>query len=398
MSGRLVIRKDTIILLIISIFLLYMLWFQYAVTENSIVMPLCAVLMGAYVVTRRNRLFFYRYLTPVFLFFFCGFLSSVVFDDTSTGISLLVNMLKYSIPMIAIYTYVGQDGKKLERILWVTSFTCALVALSTLINGTVTVTGAVTLGSLNSNVLSTYLMLGLISNLQLLMRNTTQWGKRLLTFFVIVEAAAQIVAASRRGILVFAFLCGMYVFLKVTTQPLTKNTFLKYILIAFLLMVVGLLFADKFLAKVSNAVFFQRFLGRPETLAGDRLRASYQQVAKDLFFSSPFLGKGLGAVARCAGIYSHSLFYETLACTGLAGMACILSFFYRNTSACLRMCKKCRNPLLKSAVRMTLCIVAAILITGVAVVLIYDSVFYVLLAIVCINVNVEEKEVLEGIS
>lgn len=397
MSKRLVIRKDTVILLIISIFLLYMLWFQYAVSENGVVMPLCAVLLGAYIITRRNTLYFYRYLTPVFLFFFCGFLSSVIAGDTSAGLSLLLNMLKYSILMIAIYTYVGQDGKKLERILWVTAFTCILVAFSTLFSGTVTVTGAVTLGSLNSNVLSIYLMLGLISDLLLLMRNTTIWKKRLLTVFLIVEAAAQIMAASRRGILVFLFLCMMYIFLKVTVQSGTKYTILKYMLIAFILMVICLLFADKLLAKLSNAVFFQRFFGLTETLSGDRLRASYQQVAKDLFFSSPFLGKGLGAVARYAGVYSHSLYYETLACTGLTGMACILCFFYRNCSICLKMLKICENPQLKSSILMSLCIVAAVLITGIAVVLIYDSVFYVLLAFLSINVNVEEKEVFEGI-
>ncbi len=339
MSRKMVIQKDTVIFWIISILLLYMLWFQYAVAVNGLVMPVCAAILGLYIVLGNRSLQFYRELIPIFLFFLCCLVSSLLSPDASSGFGLLVSMLKYSIPMIAIYVYVGRDKEKLKKILWIISISCFLVALFCLFNGTITMTGAVTLGDLNSNVLSTYLMLGLISNLLLLTNDVFIKKKGILFVFIVIEAAAQLASASRRGILVFIFLCVTYAFVKLTIQSPTKNAIIKYIVIIFIVILGIAIFADEILVKVESAAFFQRFLGTAATVGGDRMRMYYQQVARELFTSSPLIGNGLGAVARHAGVYSHSMYYETLACTGLAGMLCIIFFFGRLVRNCNMMKK-----------------------------------------------------------
>lgn len=396
MTRDLVIRKDSIIKWTISFFLLYMLWFQYAVTTNELVMPMCAAFMGLFIIIQHKPVSFYRYLLPILGFFTCGFLSSLIFLPLTYGMGFLINMVKYSIPMIAIYLYVDRDRKKLETILWVISVTCVLAALSTILMGTKTSTGATTLGELNANALSTYLMLGLISNCLLLTSNVSPSKKILLTGFIALQGIAQLLAASRRGILVFVFLFGIYLLVNLIILPNSKNTLLRYLLILMLGMIGAIIFVEELLTIIGESLFLRRFIGMAGAAMGDRLRNYYQEVARDLFISSPVIGKGLGAVAKNAGVYAHSLYYETMACTGLVGMLCILSLFWRLGKSCLKMKNARKSPMINANLIMIMWSIAAILLAGAAVVFIYDSVFYILIAIITVSVRVREQEVWGG--
>lgn len=390
MLEKLIIRKDTVILWVIGVFLLYMLWFQYAFSEYGMIMPICAVILGAYIVVNYRPINFYKYLIPVFVFLAVSFLSCVLSDFASLGLSLLERILKYIIPMIAIYVYIGKSLKKLENVLWITSISCVLLAFSTLIKGVSTLTGAITLGDLNPNVLSTYLMLGLISNIFLLTSRVSSFKKKVLVIFIIIGAVAQLAAASRRGVLIFAFLCVIYFFVKDAVSLNKTNIIIRILGILVLVTLATLLFADEFLSGLNSTVFFQRLLGIG-TAGGDNARAYYQGVASQLFLGSPIMGKGLGAVQRYAGVYAHSMYYELLACTGLVGTTCALSFFLKIGFVCLKIRKFSKDSLVSANLYMILWSAVALLITGLAVVLIYDSVFYVLLAILGASINVADS-------
>lgn len=394
-----VIQKDSIAKWTISWFLLYMLWFQYAVTTGALVMPICGCFLCVYIFTKNKPLSFYRSIKPIFAFFLCCLFSSLVSDEYPFDVDMFGKMIKYSIPMIAICAYVDRDEEKLISILWVISVSCALVALSLLINGKVTVTGATTLGTLNVNVLSSYLMLGLISNLLLLTRDISKNKKKILAIFIIIQALAQFLAASRRGILIFVFLCGAYILMDLRVRPNSVNKVLNYFILFFSAVFVGLIFADKLWTKIGSSLFALRFMGTAETIAGDGLRASYQQVARELFFSSPLIGKGLNVVAKNAGSYAHSMYYETLACAGVIGMLCILNFFLKAVNSCMKICQIADDSvMITSNCSMIIWSIMAILLTGVTVVLIYDSVFYILIAVIAASLGVTEKEVSGGIN
>lgn len=384
------ITVDSVILSAIGLFLLYMLWYQYAFSPNGLVMPVCALILGAYLFFHIQTIAFFKYLLPVIGFFGICFLSLLQSDVFSRGMALLVNMLKYSIPMVAIYVFVGYDGKKLGKILWITSLAGILLAISTMTKGHTTSTGAVTLKDLNPNVLSTYLMLGLISELLLMLRETSVRRKIVLTLFILVEGAGQIVVASRRGVLVFLFLCVMYFFVSFTMLSNTQSRFFRIFLLELLVMLGIGIFAEEILENLDGLVVVQRLLGTSS--GGDKKREQYQTVAWKLFLSSPIFGKGLGAVSKYAGMYSHSLYYETLACTGLAGFSCIGLFFGNICVNLFRLKKGIRNPRYAAQIVMTAWSIAAILISAIAVVLIYDSVFYILLGILGACIHVFERE------
>lgn len=397
MTKNLAIRKGSIAKWAISVYLLYMLWFQYAVTQINFVMPVCAVVLGLYIIINLKPLSFYRYLFPLLLFFVCCIISSLFSEPFSYGIRFYTNMVKYSIPMVAIFRYVDRDEKKLENVNWIISIACALVALSTIIKGRLTQTGATTLGELNTNVLSTYLMLGLISDCLLLTSNISLAKKRGIAGIIVLQGIAQLFAASRRGIIVFSLLCIIYLLVNLINLPSTRGKLLRYTFICSLVVIVTAFFSEELLNIVRNSTFFQRFLGNADTVGGNRLRGYYQEVAWDLFVSSPVIGRGLGVVAKYAGIYSHSMYYETLACTGIAGLLCILYLFWMLGKSCMRMKKIQKCSMRNANLIMIIWSIIAILLTGITVVLIYDSVFYILIAVITVSVRVRERDVWGGI-
>ena len=80
------------------------------------------------------------------------------------------------------------------------------------------------------------------------------------------------------------------------------------------------------------------------------------------------------------GMYSHSFYYELLSCVGVLGTGIMFMILIRNI--CFFYKNKVNEEMYRINLIMILFIVS-LFITGFAVVLIYDIVFYVMLALIC---------------
>ena len=145
--------------------------------------------------------------------------------------------------------------------------------------------------------------------------------------------------------------------------------------------IVALLYFQKYL--LDSTVLGARLLGNYD--GGDAARARYQAFAWEQFKEHPIVGIGLGGVAYHMGAYSHSMFYELFSCTGII-LACIflVGLFHFGFSY-WRMNKLYRKAKLnKEIVYVTAeCLIfwLCLVVSGYAVVMIYDYNFYFSIAL-----------------
>ena len=156
----------------------------------------------------------------------------------------------------------------------------------------------------------------------------------------------------------------------------------------FLVISIIFIIANEFSALSSSFLGIQRLQGL--YTGGDVRRNYYHHAAIELFKKSPLFGKGLGAVSNEIGMYSHSFYYELLACTGFAGTAIMLIYIIRELICFGKNSLKrfIKDSEIRVYSRLMFWYTCAILICGVAVVMIYDSYFYVILSILACSMNV----------
>lgn len=375
---KMIIRKDTVILWLIGIFLLYMCWFQYAVKPINGFLSIIGIVLLCVSINGQRRINDYRYLFSVAFFVIALLVSGILFSkDKSLFFNLFFEILKCLLPMIAIYNYVGTDKERLKKLFSLIFISILLMSISLLFKGMDAVNGAIVLGDLNSNKFSCYVLVGVIAALYLLNEYDSRMIRFVLVISLVIMAIAQIEAASRRGVVVFAFMIVTYIhsiiFVKYKEKPAYKLASIFVALI--LLSVIYLSFSDKF----ADTVVFRRFLLRNS--AADQARAYYQKEAWNIFLSNPLFGEGLGAVMRRVGMYSHSLYYELLASGGIIATFCLLFPFVTKIVQYWKASKVSTDIKLMVQARTMVWFIVGVLISGIAVVYFYDIDFYIILGI-----------------
>lgn len=135
---------------------------------------------------------------------------------------------------------------------------------------------------------------------------------------------------------------------------------------------------------MSSTVLGERLTGN--MIGGDAARTRYHKFAMEQFSKHPIVGVGVGGINYLQGVYSHSLFYETLGCTGLIGSLILAITFVKPLKSLIkRLFDNKKNADQKSKVyfnKTFFIYLLAILISGVAVVMIYDFDFYISLALI----------------
>lgn len=327
----------------------------------------------------------YKPLLYVFLFILFSFSFGTIFAyDRQSHINLLFKIVQYCVPMLSVCGY-ARNLDKFCRLLKIISLSVFILSVALVLDGVAfTDYGAITVGDLNTNILSSYLMIGLLAELILLCNTATKVSSALLYLFIVVEFLAQMLSASRRGLVVFAFLLVGYVLAMFFIKYKKNSTVRAMIIIAFVIAVV--LLAINFHALSDEFVIIQRFLGKYN--AGDTLRTQYQNEAKKLFLNSPLVGQGFGCVAAVAGMYSHSMYYELLASNGVLGFSLLLLPLIFLALRFIRCAHLLKNVSLKMMSFIFFFGIFAILLSGIAVVGIFDMYFYILLGLIGAFLNV----------
>lgn len=380
---------DSVRLILLGLMLFYILCFQYAFHQISGALVVLGGLLLGLEVLRFRSFSYYIGIVYVLLFVLLSFVVGLVCSfDVKVHISTAADMLQLCLPMISICGYVGRSEGRLRKVLHMISASVLTLAIMLFIKGEqFSYYGSLTVGDLNTNGFSSFLLLGLLAQLFLLSSSDTKpLTKRLLIISIIAELIAQLLVASRRGVVVFTLMLVAYlhtlVFIHYKKKPIYKLVTILLILCG------GIVFLASFSNIAEDFVVFQRLLG--QFTVGDERRRAVQQVAKELFWENPLFGRGLGSVGVVAGVYSHSLYYETLACTGVFGffllLLPVLTMFIKFFSRSVSM----GDVAAKAKHRTMAWGIVALLLSGVAVVFIYDASFYIILGVFGAFLNISE--------
>ena len=375
--------------LVLSVFILYVFWYQYARGEVSGVITMLGVLMVGFELLSIRRLRYYREISFVFIFLFISVIMGFLFTQDMEIFSQLVQrIIKYCIPMVCTYSYIGSNRDRFRNVMGIIVISITLLALNSFAaDATVTATGAISVGDLNTNVFSCYIFIGVMSAIYLIEESNKKLVKCLLWLALLIFSVAQIKAASRRGFLILIFCISIYVHSLIFLK--NKNNIIYKILTITIILIGLVIIIDNLGSLMGDTVLWQRFFHNQTK--GDQLRKLYQGVAFSLFSQNPIFGNGFGCVQSTIGMYSHSLYFELLACCGLLGTILILFPIMRR---CIRFWKLSNNNQFEIRDRMQQRILSiwciAMLMIGIAVTFIYDADFYLLLAIIAARKNIDD--------
>lgn len=385
----------------ISLYILffYSFYYQYAFGSVPVLFPVlgCIILALSIHKTKLGGAFLHP-LFSIILFtvyvVICGMISS--YNRTYT-ISYTANYLEYQIPLFGIYCYCKGDLGKLRRIILGIWASITLLAIHALFIGTTSINGAITVEGqyiLNPNTFSSLLSLGLLTGVILLCEERTSWWKILLILSsIIIQFVAQVNCASRRGVLVFIFF-GVIAGYIIEKEKL-KNKYVSRFLVV-LILISGLVLLASYSDYIETLLVFQRF--RNTDYQGDLMRSAYRTAAIDLFRRNPIIGKGFGAVTAYAGSYSHSMYYELLACTGIIGTFIFLAVvIIKKLVIFVKATKKLafHDLELKLVCEVICLFIISILVSGIAVVYIYDMFFYIMLGVIISFEEIIRKRLIE---
>ena len=385
------IKIDKLSILFVSnaLYIFYTFWFQYSYTEISGMMTMLGILILISLLVNLRGVLFYSLLYPVVFFVGYSFIVNLIMGQP---VSIIIQLVQYVLPCLGVYTYCALSRKRWKKIIWIITLACFFLSIALLQKGSLSYSGALRIVGLNENTASNYLTFGLMDSLLLIRfdKGKKPYYHILLIVMRVFMIVAQILCASRRGFIIMLFIISCYLY-SVYRIRLNKQGGLRILFVLLVAIALGFLFfnyADRFM----STTIYQRFLGAYDT--GDTARRRYQEIAWALFTSSPIIGKGLGAVASVAGVYSHSLYYELLACTGTIGFSVMIGYLIYIINRLFKNYKA--NFLINNDVSFEsfflFWFAISTLISGIAMVYIYESYFYIMIALLVAYIRIMRSE------
>lgn len=370
----------------LTLLFVYAFWYQYVSASNTNLFSLLGIMCLFFCFARlRINLNYYKELLAVVVFMlFCGFTLIINGYSFDRHLIRLISMYKYMIPLLGIFLYVDGKRRKFKHILVAICLTTILMFISIHFSSIVYRSGAITFGrasGMNTNVLSSIVCLGLFSALYLLFDSRNRTVIFLLIIYIAYCMYIQILAASRRGFIVlfFMLILSLYSFVQIKYR---KRIIVKILGVLSLLLGIYLIYT--YLSNNSSSIaLMQRFATRDSM--GDQNRVFYMHTSLDLFKQSPIVGMGLGSVEKSIGIYSHSLYLELLASTGIVGTGILLGplficeIIYTAKKSISNNSTSIRNII---SCRLVLIFIISILLGGIGVVYIYDLYFYIMISLI----------------
>ena len=358
------------------LYIIYTFWFQYGVFEIPgllAIIGLCLMLTILPIIPKMRRL---KVLAPIFLFFIVCLISTII---NSGNTNYILSILEYLLPTAGLFFLVIRHKDSINSIMRISVLATSLLALSTLLNGTISQLGTLVLGNLNINAASNYYSFGLMACLYCI--DFTKKVNRKTNIIYIVCAClityGQLMGASRRGFIVTLFIIVAYLYCVIKIKTAGKYITRALAMLMGITILVALYYT--LVSGNTNLAVIDRLHGSNTT--GDIARERYHLVALSLFFDAPILGKGLGAVAQIAGAYSHSLYYESLACTGYIGFSIIVFYLVWIVYSYWNLQRKEVDDLIRINLYFLMWFSISILLSGFVMTYIYDSSFYLMIGL-----------------
>ncbi|MBP9988431.1 MAG: O-antigen ligase family protein [Ruminococcus sp.] len=172
-----------------------------------------------------------------------------------------------------------------------------------------------------------------------------QLGNILAIAVIFVDFLITLLSGGRGGFVTyFVFLAASF-FFYAKTNKIDFSTIVKAFFAVFVIVCLG--FGAVKIAENSalSTSGFSRIMGFVSG-GGDEGRAALREQALQMFLRKPLLGNGLGSVYYELGIYSHNLFTDVLAETGIVGLIFFVSLFIYTFYCSVRIVRVDKSDLL----------------------------------------------------
>lgn len=375
------ISSNSILFALLLILCFYCFWFQIAYFSIPGFLPVISVLLILTMLVNHHGIIDVASLRTLkgFVIFTIFIIFGIIFaQNKSVTAGYIVQHIKYTIPLIAIFSYIDGEKEKMRNIAWGIVIAVCLLCITAFINPTDTA-GSITVNTLSTNTFASFL--GIMESLCLYLicdDRTKPVLRKLLLGIIVVGFIMSIGVASRRGFLVYALVLIVDSFF--ITKYKYNNSFGKKLFIGIVLICVFAGVGLYLFIYSGDMRLFQRFA--IHNYQGDILREQYQKAAYSYFLEQPILGNGLGFVSFKNGVYSHSLYYELLACTGIIGFVIYIGFFLKRAFSLIVATKKSNINNEKCQYIVMAVFTFSIFISGFAVVYIYDMYFFIMIALI----------------
>lgn len=315
-------------------------------------------------------------------FVLLGMLSSLLFSyNLNDSLNAGLRMIEYLLVACSLYSFLTSYPQRMFSILRYIWVSITLLCIGVLLNGTkVTGAGAIGLESLNVNLLASFITVQICLSF-ILLEKTKKAGKMLYSASIILALFVQVLSASRRGFIVACVFCAAAVFGCVIPRYTEKRSSARLCVYGVILAISVIVLINAADYIMNETVLGMRFLGNFNS--GDALREKYRSIALQEFKKNPVFGVGLNGLTSVMGVYSHSLYYETLACTGTVGAILLLSVLVTLGKGLCRNLfgNASKHPSAMYISKLAFGLFSVLLVSGFAVTMIYDFYFYICLAI-----------------
>ncbi|WP_297960253.1 hypothetical protein [uncultured Ruminococcus sp.] len=374
----------------IVLLLMYAFFFQYSViTINSamLVLNTICILFGiVHLISGviKGKKTFYSWIIA---FVFISVLFSISFGvSISTSIDIGIRMIEYCLTGLSILLFCISRDNRFKKVLFITWLSIVLLAINVLLHGTVVdYLGAIGLGSLNTNEMSSFFILVVFCAFYIYGNTDNRIQKLIIWISLLLVFIIQIQSASRRGFIVMVFMIVMNIIYGVIPYSNQKNTRRRLVAYSIIIIAGAAAFVELRIYILNNTILGERLVGT--MTGGDAARARYHAFALEQFKKNPVFGVGIGGITYLQGVYSHSLFYETISCTGIIGaLIMIIGLVKATKELIVRLINNRSEVQLNNRElyldKVVLIYLLGLFVSGFAVVMIYDFYFYLSLSFI----------------
>ena len=330
-----------------------------------------------------------NYMFGIACFVIVSLIASFVCSNSlQDSLDVGFRMIEYLIIGCSLYAFITSYPQRFISIIRYMWLSITLLCIFVLFDGTeVTGAGAIGIKTLNVNLLSSYIMIHLLCGFILIGNTSRKIETIIYSSSIGITLFVQILSASRRGFIVACAFLLLAVVFGIIPRYAKKRIILKNFIIICLL--IALVFISDYV--MNKTLLGQRFLGNFNT--GDALRKVYHDIALREFLHNPIFGIGLNGLKSVMGVYSHSLYYETLSCTGLIGTAILVVSVFSLGLSLYKYSKRSTSNNVKDVYITKICFLflGALLVAGIAVTTIYDFYFYICLAVMSSVVSINKR-------
>ena len=386
------------ILLVLLLF--YSFFFQYGVTTiNNAMMGLNAlcIIFGLWSLVNGGYKRKHSFYTWIIAFVFVSVLFGIIFGVSSRASAITgLRMIEYCLTGFSVLLFSIKHRDRYLKVVFFTWLFILMLAITVLFKGTSEFySGAVGIATLNTNEMSSFFLLMIFCAFCLYGSTSNKMQKVIIGLSIVIVFFVQIQSASRRGFIVMLFMIVMNIAIAVIPYNNPTNSFRKLIIYSLMIFLGIPAFIELRDYVFNNTILGERLAGN--MIGGDVLRMRYHIFAMEQFIKHPFFGVGVGGINFLQGVYSHSLYYETISCTGIIGTLLLII-------GAFSLIKYLWKKLIREAIKrddyhnfttyydkIATIYFCGILASGVAVVMIYNFYFYYSLGMIAAGIQWTEN-------